>query len=246
MKNKIIETIAIYDGKLNLKHLSKQLNIDEETIKLIIKELKLEGQIVEIDGKYSLLPADMYIGKIAISKSARKVIFYNGEAYPLTHEYANSLLLNDTVTFTINDKSEAVVTSLIDRELHDVTCQVKTCGKKKKLDCFHQGITVEISDEDLKPLKDGDIILVNIGVHDLEKTHYKGIFKSIIGNASEPNIDELTIAMNYGFDNNYSQEYLEELNNIPTCVTEKESKQLDSFYHIYKKNKNDVSLHTPK
>ena len=222
MKEKIIEIIKQQNNKATFKNISQRLGIENSILEKLLLELKLEGSILQIENKYSIFPENMFVGKISLSKSVNKVIFHNSKIYPLEANSIDSVILNDTVSFTINDKGKAVITSIIDRELHDVTCVVKISGKRKKLECFHKGINITLPDKDLENLKEGDVIIVNIDINDLEDNSCHPTFKGIIGNISEPNMDEIAIALNYGFDNYYSEEYLEELNKIPTSVSEKD------------------------
>lgn len=222
MKEKILEIIELHHDKITHNHLLQRTQLDEQTLNKILLELKLEGKILQTNNKYSVFPENMYIGTVSISKSTNKVIFSKGKMIPISQKFINSTILHDKVSYTINESGEAVITSIIDRTLHNVTCIVKTNGKKKKLECFHKGITINLKDEELENFKDGDIILVNIGLNTIEDDYYKATFKGIIGNISEPNADEIAIAANYGFDNTYTEEYLEELNQIPTEVTEED------------------------
>ena len=232
MKQEILNIIKLQDGKLSTKNLSQKLQISEEELKKTLLELKLNKEIIELSNKLYIFKEDNYIGKISISKSSNKIIYHEGNIYPISHEFINNVLINDIVTFTINDKQEAVITSIIDRTIKHVTCQVKIHNKKKKLECFHKGIEVTLSNDDLDSLKDGDIILVNIDLKDIEQNHYEAKLLNIIGNASDPNIDELTIALNYGFDNYYSEEYLEELEQIPLFVSENDCINRTDLRHL--------------
>lgn len=219
MKEKILDMVKA-SGKITYEILSKKLDIDACELDKLLLELKLDGKILESSNKYSLFPEDMLISEISLTKSLNKVIFYDGRIIPLASNFFDSVILNDTVSFVINEHGEAVITSIIDRKLHDVTCKVFVDGKKKKIECFHKGIDILIPEDTMKDLNDGDIILVNIGINDVDSRYCKANFKRVIGNVSEANADEIIIAMNYGFDNEYSDEYMEEIHKIPTVVNE--------------------------
>ena len=111
------EIIQKYPDKTNFKYLQKKINLEEKELKQILKELELDGLILKTSTRYIPLPENHYISTISLTKNANKIIFYNGHIYPLNTKYINSVILNDTVSFTINEKKEAIITSIIDRNL---------------------------------------------------------------------------------------------------------------------------------
>lgn len=232
MKEKIKEIIIKHNNSITLNSIKSKIDIEDKKLEKILNELKLEGIILQQNNKYSIFPENMYIGKISITKNCNKVIFHNGRIYHIPHNYINSLFINDTVSFTINENDQAEITSIIDRSINEVTCIVKEHGKKKKLECFHPGIEILLDDEELNKLKSGDIVVVSIGKNKLDDNFYYTKIKEIIGNESDPNIDELTIARNYGFDNYYSEEYLEELSKIPTSVKPEDIENRHDLRHL--------------
>ena len=220
MKEKVLEIIKLSNGKISFPSLIKRLNIEEDLLKKILLELKLDGIVLETSNKYSLFPDNMMIGDVSITKCRNKVIFYNGQMIPLASNFFDYVILNDIVSFIINEKGEAEITSIIDRKIKEVTCKVVSNGKKKKIECFYKGLDISLPKDIIEKLSVGDVISVSIGINDIDSKYCSSKFNKIIGHANEPNIDEIMIAANYGFSNQYSDEYMDELAQIPTSINE--------------------------
>jgi len=220
MKEKILEIIKLSNGKISFSGLIKKLNIDEETLKKLLLNLKLDGLVLETSNKYSLFPDNMMIGDVSVTKCRNKVIFYDGQMIPLASNFFDYVILNDIVSFIINDKGEAEITSIIDRKIKEVTCKIISNGKKKKIECFYKGLDISLPKDVIEKLSDGDVISVSIGINDIDSKYCSCKFNKVVGHANEPNIDEIMIAANYGFSNQYSDEYMDELAQLPTSINE--------------------------
>lgn len=232
MKDCILEIIKSSNGKISFDGLIKKLNIKKELLEELLLELKLDGKILETSNKYSLFPDGMLIGDISVTKNRNKVIFYDGRIIPLASNFFDYVILNDKISFVINDKGEAEITSIIDREIREVTCRIITNGKKKKVECFYKGLDINLPKDIMDTLSDGDVISVSIGINDIDSGYCECKFKKVIGHASDPNIDEIMIAASYGFDNEYSDEYLEEIARIPTYVKESDCINRTDFRNL--------------
>lgn len=228
MKDSILEIIKSSNGKITTSGIANKVQLDDENLNKLLKELKLDGKILQISNRYYIFPDDMHIGNVSITHSGNKAIFFDGNMIPLASNFFDNVILNDVVSFRINEHNEAEITSIIDRKIHDVTCKVIVNGKKKKLECFYRGVDVTLPDKVLNDFKDGDIILVNIGINNEDSHHCECTFKKFIGHANDPNLDEIVIGANYGYTNDYSNEYLDEVNSIDSTITEEEiSKRRD-------------------
>ena len=204
MREKILEIIKLSNGKISFDGLIKKIKIDEDLLEKLLLELKLDGLVLETSNKYSLFPDNMLIGNVSVTKCRNKVIFYDGQMIPLASNFFDYVILNDVVSFIINDKGEAEITSIIDRKIKNVTCKVVSNGKKKKIECFYKGLDISLPKDIIEKLSVGDVISVNIGINDIDSKYCNSKFNKVIGHANEPNIDEIMIAANYGFSNEYS------------------------------------------
>lgn len=233
MREKILDYIKSGNGKITFKELKRKFELDTITLNNYLLELKLNGEILQKGNKYSIFPDDLLIGDISTSINGNKAIFYDGKRINVSKDSFNEVLYNDVVTFKINEHDEALIYSIVDRRIKNITCEIVIEDGVKKVIPYHKDITVNLSTQDIRNLLDGDIILVDIDkdIEDEEECNAKIVKK--IGNKDDPNIEEISIALNYGFDNDYSDEYLEELKKLPNSISEEDV----ASRHDYRKTK---------
>ena len=227
MEEIILNLIKENNGHLTFKNLLNKVNIDRDELEHILLKLKLDGIILQKENKYSLFPEDLCIGSITISSSGRKYIFYNGEKITVASNFFNEVILNDVVTFKINN-DEAEIASIVHRPLGKMTCEIKEIDGKKHVVPFHNSISFKFNHDILESLSDGDIIMVSINPEKMEDIP-EAIYLGKIGRKDDPLIDDMAIALNYGFDNNYDDEYMRELEHYPTYVTEDEISEREDY-----------------
>ena len=218
MEEKILKIIYENDGKLTFKNLVNKININKEQIEQILLKLKLDGRILQVGNRYHIFPKDLCIGSITISSSGRRYIFYNGEKITVSSNFLNGIILNDVVTFKINDLNEAEIKSIVHRPLGKMTCEVKVIDGKKVVIPFHNNLTFKFDHNILSTLDDGDVIVININP-DSSDSVPEAKFIEKIGRRDDPLIDDVSIALNFGFDNVYDDDYLKELDRFPTYVS---------------------------
>ena len=221
MKERILEIISKNSGKITFKNLLSEFNIGRNELNKLLLELKLDGQILQVGNKYKLFPDNLHLGSITISSSGRKYIFHDGEKISVASNFLNSVILNDTVAFNINENNEAEIVSIVDRVLGKMTCEIKLIDGKKMVIPFHDGIDIKLDKNVLDKLYDGDIIVVNITNDDMFGNEYEYI--KTIGRRDDPLIDDVANALNFGFDNDYDEEYMKEVYKFPTSVSDNET-----------------------
>ena len=221
MKERILEIISKNSGKITFKNLLSEFNIGRNELNKLLLELKLDGQILQVGNKYKLFPDNLHLGSITISSSGRKYIFHDGEKISVASNFLNSVILNDTVAFNINENNEAEIVSIVDRVLGKMTCEIKLNDRKKMVIPFHDGIDIKLDKNVLDKLYDGDIIVVNITNDDMFGNEYEYI--KTIGRRDDPLIDDVANALNFGFDNDYDEEYMKEVYKFPTSVSDNET-----------------------
>ena len=219
MEDKILKLICENDGKLTFKNLVNKININRDELGQILLKLKLDGRILQVGNRYHTFPRDLCIGSITISSNGRRYIFYNGEKITVSSNFLNGIILNDVVTFKINDLNEAEITSIVHRPLGKMTCEVKIIDGKKMVIPFHNNLSFKFNQDILSQLDDGDIIVIDINPDALYVTP-EAKFIEKIGRRDDPLIDDVAIALNYGFDNIYDEDYLDELNRFPSYVSD--------------------------
>ena len=125
MKDVILDIVSAANYRVSFDLLQKILEVDKDTLSDLLLELKLDGKILQSANKYSIFPDDMKIASISVTNSGNKVIFCDGQVIPLASNFFDNVILNDVVSYYINDKNEAVITSIIDRKIKNVTCLIK-------------------------------------------------------------------------------------------------------------------------
>ena len=223
MKEKIFAAIKEQNGKINFKNLSKKFDISTTELQQILLELKLDGIIFQSGNKYMLFPSDLYLGKITTSTSGRKYIFYNNKKIDISNTFINDVIIHDIVSFKINENNEAEIISIVHRELSHMTCEIKVIDGNKIIIPFYEGTNFTLPKEIMNTLYDGDIIEVSIEPTE-ELNYLNAKFIKKLGRRDDPSIDDLAIAINYGFDNDYTTEYMEEVKKLPTFVNDDDLK----------------------
>ena len=223
MEEEILSLIKANDGRLTFKNIVSKININKTELQDILLKLKLDGQILQNGNRYQIFPKDLYVGRITISQNGRKYIFHDGEKITVSSDFFDEVILNDMVTFKINEFNEAVITSIVDRPLGKMTCEIKEIDGKKKIIPFHNNLTFKFDNSLLDTFMDGDIILVNIDQSDIDNILEAKFIKKI-GRRDDPLMDDVAIALNFGFDNNYDDDYLRELDTYPVYVSDDDIK----------------------
>lgn len=222
MEEKILAIINKENGKITFKNILNKYNIGRDELYNLLLKMKLDGKILQIGNKYRIFPNDLIIGSIIVSSSGKKYIMHEGNKIFVASNFLNGILLNDTVAFKINENNEAEIVSIVDRKLGKMTCEVKLINDKLELIPFHDDIEVKLDKSIMNTLSDGDIIMVDISEDETT-------FVKTIGRRDDPLIDDMAIALNYGFDNNYTDEYMKEVYSYPASVIEEDIKDRDDY-----------------
>lgn len=217
MKDKILDAIKLQSGKITFKKLHKKFNIDEEDLRNLLLELKLDGMILQLGNKYMIFPDDLHLGVVMNSSTGNKYISYEDKKLPIPSNFLNDVIFNDIVSFKFVDGEKIEVVSIVDRPLGLMTCTVESINGKKAIVPYRNGLSITLPIEDMDNLSIGDIFLVNMEPNELGE-HCNATFVKKIGRVDDPNKDDEIFAINYGFDNFYSEAYMEELSKIPTTV----------------------------
>ena len=218
MKELILDEIK-KNNHITFKNLLSKFNIGHEELHKLLLEMKLDGVILQLGSNYRVFPDDLYLGNVTVSSSGRKYIMHNNEKIQIASDFLNGIILNDTVSYRLNQDNEAEIYTVVNRSLGRMTCEVKVVNGKKLIIPFHNDIQVKLDDTIVDSLYDGDIIVININPEDTNDISYIGT----IGRRDDPLIDDVTIALNYGFDNIYDSLYMKEVYALPTEVSEDET-----------------------
>jgi len=199
-----------------------------------LKELELEG-LVEIDKArdlYRSFPHDLgYVhGKISINKHDEGFILgHDGKKYKIRTEDLNDALDGDIVVAKPTKKmSEGHIICKVDKIIKRkdglVVVEV-TKGEDGEyyLRPFNARLThpIKINAMSMRPLVEGDRIVVKISELEDGKCYYAGFIKNI-GHKDDPDADLKIIAIENKIVIDFSEEALEEAEAIPTEVLDEE------------------------
>lgn len=224
-------------SNIDLKEIKRELKINSNEEELLLerclKALEYGGIIFQDDkGRYSLLSKSPSLiqGKVHFLTSGDAVITSsdNTEVF-ISKDNAKGLLEKDIVLVTnlrMDKKNNiyGILYKIVKRNLEQISCEVVFENGKNTLIPYNSKCKSEIriDQKTLDKYGVGEILLIGLD----EKELYDGYLIKRLGHKDEPDIDEKTIAYDHGFETDYSNKYLKELEQITTKVdSEKEVKK---------------------
>ncbi|MDD6879192.1 MAG: VacB/RNase II family 3'-5' exoribonuclease [bacterium] len=224
----ITNLITKYNKGIKLEKIIECCNKKEkDEVLRIIKTLELNGKIYITDNEKCILFPDEYkIGELYCNHKGNRFVLYNKMPFYVSQEEFNSALDFDIVVFEPNFQTrQASIKKILERKNNKIVCEVTSKGNKKILSSINTPgkITVIINENELNNFVCGDRLVVEI-----EKTSFldctKGKIIKKIGHKDDLDIDEITIANSKGFNTDFNEEYLKELDSLPKKVTYKDFK----------------------
>lgn len=224
-------------SNIDLKEIKRELKIngneEELLLERCLKALEYVGIIFQDDkGRYSLLSKSPSLiqGKVHFLTSGDAVITSsdNTEVF-ISKDNAKGLLEKDIVlvnNLRMDKKNNiyGILYKIVKRNLEQISCEVVFENGKNTLIPYNSKCKseIKIDQKTLDKYGVGEILLIGLD----EKELYDGYLIKKLGHKDEPDIDEKTIAYDHGFETDYSNKYLKELEQIPTKVdSEKEVKK---------------------
>lgn len=199
--------------------------VNPDDLDRLLEELQLEGKIFEKEnGNFIEFPYAYQIGTIMCDhKGNRFVTNKDGRMY-VNFDDLNGALDFDIVAFKPNLLyKRAVVQKVLKRKQNTIVCEVHEKGHRKTLKSYNAPglLTISIDEKELEKYVDGDRLVVEIE-KDVFLDVVKGKIITHIGHKNSPDIEEKCIANARGFNTEWSEAYLEELEKIPTEVTKED------------------------
>lgn len=224
-------------SNIDLKEIKRELKIngneEELLLEKCLKALEYGGIIFQDDkGRYSLLSKSPSLiqGKVHFLTSGDAIITSsdNTEVF-ISKDNAKGLLEKDIVlvnNLRMDKKNNiyGILYKIVKRNLEQISCEVIFENGKNTLIPYNSKCKseIKIDQKTLDKYGVGEILLIGLD----EKELYDGYLIKRLGHKDEPDIDEKTIAYDHGFETDYSNKYLKELEQIPTKVdSEKEIKK---------------------
>ena len=229
MRSKIIELFKDSETKKSLKEIKKYLNIPknmEDELKKLLKKLELEGKIYcDKDNCYRKFPSNFYIKEVNVDKKGNQYIIMNHNCIHLNKQSQTGIINYDTVIFEKNNKAFTPI-KVLKRHFKEMVCEVitKDNDKKLKISNLQHEVFIRIDHNTMKKLTIGEKVLVNISINRVpnKNNEYEGHFIKRIGHVNDFDTELKTIVYNNGFITEYPQEVYDELDNIPTEVTQED------------------------
>lgn len=185
-------------------------NINDSKLDSALSELVRTGDLILHKKKYKINYGPCYSGNVLINKYGAKYIFRdNGHHIPINLNSIHSVLKNDVVRYRLID-GEAYICEIVNREIAQRPFQVILKNNRLGLEYTDGNFSINDRDIDLSSYHVGDILLIDLD-------ELKVVRK--ITSLNDPLSRDIILGYNYGFDNYYSETYLEELRDIPDTVS---------------------------
>ena len=251
IKNQIQEYFENNNNYIKAEELKKILKIkgEEQTNRFYddLNALIEEGSLFFDEKKgYKLFANELGVayGEIEITKSGNGFVHTNeGYTIFIENKDLNGALDGDSVIissidFGRRDEYKGEVYRVIKRKTGNVFFEVVGNGYNATLiPCnINENIAVNINKNEFKNLVDGEILLVNVGVENVDG-EYKATISEVVGHKDDADIDINLIYAKYGVPVAFSEEALKEAEELPTEVTEKDIKN-----RVDLRNKNIITI----
>ncbi len=214
-KKEFIHQIHLYLREKNLSYSTQE--IEEIVHQMIASYLLHESRNHHID---LLSRAGLFIGKITIKERGFGFIqTQDMEEYYVAKEDTHSAMDQDKVLFrklhscVYEGKTEAVVIKVIERNLKQVVGKVIEQDGKKIFSPKDSSLKIHLEVTDFGLSVVDDIVLVKIDEYIHDDCALAHVQK-IIGNQNDVGIDVSTIAIEYGFVQEFSQKVMEDVEEV--------------------------------
>ncbi len=234
MKEQILEILKKENGALDIHTLARLLNAEElEKFKQLIKELNELEESLEVyrtnKDKYMLFENSNLRKGILIGKKGGYafVDVENEEDIFISYENFNDAISGDVVIAEITKHTEkgleGRIVRVVERKQQQFVGEYYQKGKDGivQLDDASFNLKIFLAKEDRHGLVDGHKVLVKLH-RKIKNNEYYGKIVKIIGHKDDPGIDITTIAYKHGIEEEFPQEVIDELQNIPDSVSEEE------------------------
>lgn len=217
----MVETITalLNGGDLSKKELSKKLKLDKDLLEITLSRLIKNGIIIETNNeKYRLVSkTNLKKGIVQERKNGSLVVKIDNTEIKLLNQ--DKLKEKDIVLVEIdprygkNDEKYGKVVRVLDRYNPNIVCEV--IKKNDKHYAIHNNELIELSGDNLENLTSGYMVLLK---RDYNLNKAKVL--EVVGHKDDPDMDILSMAFEKGFSNKFSKEYLNEIDKLPTYLSE--------------------------
>ena len=251
IKNQIQEYFENNNNYIKAEELKRILKIkgEEQTNRFYddLNALIEEGSLFFDEKKgYKLFTNELGVayGEIEITKSGNAFVHTNdGYTIFIENKDLNGALDGDSVIissidFGRRDEYKGEVYKVIKRKTGNALFEVVGNGYNATLiPCnINENVAVNINKNELKNLVDGEIVLVNVGVENIDG-EYKATISEVVGHKDDADIAINMIYAKHDIPVAFSEEALKEADELPIEVTEK-----DTQNRVDLRNKNIITI----
>ncbi len=241
MEEKILEIISRSRKALDIHEIETELGFNSvEQLKELIKILnKMEDELkIYRTKKNNYMLFENSNSKVGILSTTVKgtgyVMLDNGEEIKVPEEKLNGSINKDKVVVNITDNhsdpQEGEIIRIIERDVENVVgtvyydnkvIHVRPDDRKLKID-------IVIDKNYYHNLVDGHKVIVKL-LSSKKRGEYRGEIIKVLGHVNDPGVDILSIMAKYGIRDEFPEEVMEQVKNIPDKVSEEEIKERCAF-----------------
>jgi len=231
-KEKILGYIKKHP-KCELEDLKRGLKLDSdelEDLKNILFELEKTGQIyISKANTFYLIEQqpNVYIGKAHFSHDGEMyVVNRQNKKIIVPHNKSCGALEKDIVVAkkVFNDtkgNDYGIIEKIIERKTNQISCEVIFENGRRLLVPYNSKSKTEVKvDANLEKYGIGEILLIKLNNNN---DSFDGKIIKTTGHRNDPDIDEITIALDHGFSDEFNHKVKKELEKIPTKANVKEA-----------------------
>ncbi len=205
----------------------QEFNLDEFNI--VLNELEKDATLYydDIDDKYSLFPPNYHMVEVRSTKIGNLYYEIDNQKYSIyNNDKIKPVLFDKIIVKNLNN--EMIIDKILDRDNTNIICEVVIKYGVYTYEILNPSIPknypvkVVLSKKEKESLIAGDRFFVNLDKELNNNGVYKATYRSYIGNKKDLTDDYQTLCLMYGFRYGFSKEALEELENIPSNVTEED------------------------
>ena len=219
MKENVLKLIS--KSSISLEKIQKILNIEEDELKSILKELTKEHHIfLNTSKKYELMSDDYLIGTLEKTSKGACYVLANDQKYYIQPSELHTALKNDLVVIESKYDNCGIIKGIIHRKNNKLVCEVKEWNKKLILVPFNGNCEIQLvaTQDQLKDYIVGDRVYVTLDNESSEDNDIIVKETTKIGHYNDRFIDEISIAISKDFDIDFSDEAMKEAEAIPQTV----------------------------
>ena len=230
MKDRIIDVLNDKYEAIDIMQINDLLDLktaDElSELQIALDSLVNDYQIyLTKKNKYILLKncKSLKIGTLSVNKKGFGfVILPKEEDIYISSENLNGAVNEDVVLCEIigkGIKNEGRIVRILKRNLDNMVGEIIEKHNKLylKLDDDKKNIEISLTKDSLKDCVPGHKVLVKV-IKKVNNHHYIGEVVKIIGHKDDPGVDILSIAYKYNINNEFNEQVIKEVENIPNEV----------------------------